>query len=321
MHGSWMYRINEILPNRIDVFAWISKIWKEKKIMSKHGAGPSAMAEVIASHRADESSKPTDERICHDEYAVHFLSHETLALLKDPIKLKAFTEQAGPLARGVGNSMRARTRYFDDFVKELTNEGLEQLVILGAGYDTRAYRLEGLKNVKVFELDPPNTQNFKIEKIKEIFGSIRDNITYVPVDFETQTLNLELFKEYDSSKKTLFVMEGLIYYLSPKSVDKILSFIAENSGKGSTIIFDYFDQCVVDETCEVGKIFRSYAELVGETLKFGLKEDIVEEFLLNRGFSDIKNVNSEDYKKAYFHGKNENRNVCELVYFAHAMIE
>lgn len=288
--------------------------------MSKNGTGPSAMAEVIASHRADESSKPAGERICYDPYAVNFLSPETLTVIKDPIKLKTFTEQVGPLARGVGNSMRARTRYFDDFVKELTNEGLEQLVICGAGYDTRAYRLEGLKNVKVFELDHPNTQNFKIEKIKEIFGSILDNITYIPVDFETQILNLELFKEYDSSKKTLFVMEGLIYYLSPKSVDKLLSFIAKNSGKGSKIIFDYFDQCVVDETCEVGKIFRSYAELVGETLKFGLKEDIVEEFLLNRGFSDIKNVNSEDYKKAYFHGINENREICDQVYFVNAKV-
>lgn len=288
--------------------------------MSKHSAGPSAMAEVIASHRADESSKPTDERICYDQYAVHFLSPETLEVIKDPIKLKAFTEQVGPLAQGVGNSMRARTRYFDDFVKKFTGEGLEQLVILGAGYDTRAYRIDELKNVKVFELDHTNTQNFKIQKIKEIFGSIPDNVTYVPVDFETQTLNQRLFEKYDSSKKTLFVMEGLIYYLSPKSVDKILSFIAENSGEGSTIISDYFDQCVVDETCEVGRIFRSYAELVGETLKFGLKEKIIEEFLLERGFSNIKNVNSEDYKKAYFRGINKNREICSQVYFVHATV-
>lgn len=288
--------------------------------MSKHGTGPSAMAEVVASHRADESSKPADERICYDQYAVHFLSPKTLALLRDPIKLKTFNEQVGPLARGVNNSMKVRSRYFDDFVNECINEGLKQLVILGAGYDTRAYRIEGLKNVKVFELDHPNTQNFKIQKIKEIFGSIPDNVTYVPVDFEIQTINQKLFDEYDSSKKTLFVMEGLIYYLSPKSVDKILSFIAENSGKGSTILFDYFDQCVVDETCEVGRIFRSYAELVGETLKFGIEEDIVEEFLLERGFSNIMNVNSEDYKKAYFHGINENREICSQVYFVHATV-
>lgn len=288
--------------------------------MSKYGTGPSAMVEVVASHRADESSKPADERICYDQYAVHFLSPETLALLKDPIKLKAFNEQVGPLAQGVGNSMRARTRYFDDFLKKSIHEGLEQLIILGAGYDTRAYRIEGLKNVKVFELDHPNTQNFKIQKIKEIFGSIPDNVTYIPVDFEIQALNPKLFEKYDSSKKTLFVMEGLIYYLSPKSVDKILSFIAENSGKGSIVLFDYFHQCVVDETCEVGRIFRSYAELVGETLKFGLKEEIIEEFLLKRGFSNIKNVNSEDYKKSYFHGINENREICSQVYFVHATV-
>lgn len=287
--------------------------------MSKHDAEPSAMAEVVASHRADESSKPAHERICYDQYAVHFLSPETLTLLRDPIKLKAFNEQVGPLAQGVGNSMRARTRYFDDFVEISIDEGLEQLVILGAGYDTRAYRIEGLKNVKVFELDHPNTQNFKIKKIREIFGSIPKNVTYVPVDFETRILNQNLLEGYDSSKKTLFVMEGIIYYLSPKAVDKILSFIAENSG--STVLFDYFDQCVVDETCEVGRIFRSYAELVGETLKFGLKEEAIEEFLLERGFSNIKNVNSEDYKQAYFNGINENREICSQVYFVHATVD
>ena len=217
--------------------------------------------------------------------------------------------------------MRARARYFDDFVKKSVNEGLEQLVILGAGYDTRAYRIEGLEDVKVFEVDHPDTQHFKIKKIKEIFGSTSDNVVYVPVDFETQALNQDLFEEYDSLKRTLFVMEGLIYYLSPKSVDQILSFIVGNSSNGSIILFDYFHQCVIDETCEVGKIFRHYAEPVGETLKFGLKEETVEKFLIERGFSNIENVTSEDYKKAYFQGINENREICSQVYFAHAVVD
>lgn len=282
--------------------------------------GPSVMAELAASHRAEESTKPAGERICYDQYAIHFLSPEALEILKDPVELKAFIEQVGPLAQGIGNSMRARARYFDDFVKKSVNEGLEQLVILGAGYDTRAYRIEGLEDVKVFEVDHPDTQHFKIQKIKEIFDLTQDNVVYVPVDFETQTLNQDLFEGYDHLKKTLFVMEGLIYYLTPKSVDQILSFIAGNSSNGSIILFDYFHQCVIDETCEAGKLFRYYAEPVGETLKFGLKEEAVEKFLLERGFSNIENVTSEDYKKAYFQGINEKREVCSQVYFVHAVV-
>lgn len=282
--------------------------------------GPSVMAELAASHRAEESSKPIDERICYDQYAIHFLSPEALEILKDPIKLREFIEQVGPLAQGIGNSMRARARYFDDFVKKSVNEGLEQLVILGAGYDTRAYRIEGLRDIEVFEVDHPNTQHFKTRKIKEIFGSIPDNVIYVPINFETQTLNQDLFEGYDSLKKTLFLMEGLIYYLTPEAVDEILSFIAGNSSKGSAILFDYFHQCVVDGTCEVGKLFRYYAEPVGETLQFGLKAEFIHEFLSERGFSNIENVTSEDYKESYFHGINETREICSQVYFAHAVV-
>jgi methyltransferase (TIGR00027 family) len=283
--------------------------------------GPSVMAELAASHRAEESSKPVDERICYDQYAVHFLSPDALEIMKDPVKLKAFKEQVGPLAEGMGNSMRARASYFDDFIKQTVKQGIDQLVILGAGYDTRAYRIDELKAINVFEVDHPKTQSFKINKIKEIFSFLPENVVYVPVDFETQTLNPDLFEGYDRLKKTLFVMEGLIYYLTPDAVDKVLSFIAENSVKGSTILFDYFHQCVVDGTCEVGKIFKYYAEPVGETLKFGLKEETVEKFLSERGFLDVKNVTSEIYKKAYFQGINENREICSQVYFVHATVK
>jgi methyltransferase (TIGR00027 family) len=218
----------------------------------------------------------------------------------------------------------ARVRYFDDFVEKSIEEGLEQLVILGAGYDTRAYRIEGLKeNVKVFEVDHPNTQSFKIQKLKEIFGSIPENVVYIPVDFEKETFGQKLFdKRYNPSKKTLFVMEGLVMYIPPKAVAEILSFIVENSGEGSAIIFDYYPESVVDGTCtlEIGKNIRNHLIQLGEPLQFGIEEEKIEDFLIQFGFSNVENVTSEDYKKEYFHGKNENRDVCELLCFVHAVI-
>lgn len=185
-----------------------------------------ATAEFVASHRAVESLKPAGERICYDPYAIHFLKSETLEIINDPVKLKAVTEMAGHIGQEMGTSLRVRVRYFDDFVNKSVDDGLEQLVILGAGFDTRAYRIEGLEKVKVFEVDHPETQHFKKQKIREIFGFISDHVVYVPVDLETQTLGQSLFnKGYNSSKKTLFVLEGLIQYLTPKSVDEIFSFI------------------------------------------------------------------------------------------------
>jgi methyltransferase (TIGR00027 family) len=286
---------------------------------------PSKMAEGMAMQRFSESSKPENERICYDPYAIHFISPEIVEFgIKHPEEARAKVDQMEKLFPGLSSSIIARVRYFDDYVRKSIDEGLEQLVVLGAGYDTRAYRIDGLKeNIKVFEVDHPNTQSFKIQKIKEIFGSTPDHVVYVPTDFETEEFGQKLSDMgYNRSKKTLFVMEGLSMYIPPESVAETLSFIVQNSAKGSSIIFDYYPESVVNGTCklEIGKNIRNFVIQQGEPLQFGIREDEIEDFLTQFGFSKIQNVTSEDYKKAYFHGKNENRDVCELLYFAHAII-
>ena len=289
-----------------------TKIYADRK-------GPAKMAEGIAMIRAYESSKLEAERICYDPYAIHFINPKILEYAAK------HRDEANTTVENNSGSIVARVRYFDDFAKKLIENGLEQLVIFGAGYDTRAYRIEELKEkVKVFEVDHPGTQSFKIEKIKEIFGSIPEHVVFVPVDFEKETFSEKLFsKGYNRSLKTLFIMEGLIMYITPKSVAETLFFIAENSGKGSAMIFDYFPESVVDGTnkLKIAQDIRNFAIQQGEPFQFGIKDGELEEFLSTFGFSNIQNVTSEDYKKAYFHGKNENRNVCELLYFAHATIE
>lgn len=288
--------------------------------------GPSKMAEGIALQRVDESNKSEEERIFYDPYAVYFVNPAILEFAaKNPKQAKAALEQMEHFLPGHANSIRARVRYFDDFIRTSISEGLEQLVILGAGYDTRAYRIEDLKGkVKVFEVDHPDTQFVKVEKLKKIFGSLPDHVTFVSIDFETDTLEQKLINYgYERSKKTLFIMEGLIMYLPPESVDKTLSFISKNSGKGSSILFDFYPESVVDGTCEleVGKNIRNFVAQQGEPLKFGIKEGMVETFLVKKGFSRVQSVTAKEYKKMYFYGTNKNREVCNLLFFAHAVIE
>ncbi|MCO5382570.1 MAG: class I SAM-dependent methyltransferase [Methanosarcina barkeri] len=288
--------------------------------------GSSKMAEMIALHRVAESRKPEGERICYDPYAVHFVDPEVLAFAaSNPDKTKEMSEYYERLFPGLANSIRARVRYFDDFVRTSIDEGLRQLVILGAGYDTRAYRIEGLKGkVKVFEVDHPNTQSVKIEKVKEIFGFLPECVMYVPVDFEIENLGERLIVQgFDRSLKTLFLMEGLVMYIPLEAVDETLSFIAKNSGKGSAVLFDYYPESVVDGTCklEAGRNILDYTVQQGEPLKFGIKEGMVEPFLAERGFSRVQNVTAEEYKKMYFHGVNKDRKVSNLLFFTHATIE
>lgn len=288
----------------------------------------SKTAEEMAIHRAVESLKPKNERICYDPYAIQFLSPgplkfvELIANGNDMAKKKM--EDMNSLFPGTQNSVIARVRYFDDTVKLALNNGIKQLIILGAGYDTRAYRINELEQLKVFEVDHPDSQEIKVEKIKEIFGSLPSHVKYVPVNVGRDDLEQRLKEHgYDKSKKTLFTMEGFIYYFSPELVDELLSFMVENSGKGSSVIFDYFPESVIDGTCEleVGKLMHDRVKKYGEPFKFGINEGEIEKFLKERGFFGIQNVTSEDYKKLYFHGKNENREVCSIYSFVYAVVD
>jgi methyltransferase (TIGR00027 family) len=287
--------------------------------------GPSNTAEEVALIRIVESKKPEIERICYDPLAIRFIGPETLKLLQNPEKAKEMKKEKDVVFRGVANSIAARVKYFDDFVAESLNDGFKQLVILGAGYDTRAYRMEGIEKAKVFEVDHPNTQPVKIMKIKEIFGSLPDNVEYVSVDLENESLGQNLLdKEYDLSKKTLFLMEGLTMYISPETVDDILSFIVTNSKSGSTVVFDYASRIANLDEHKDQKTVENLAKFMDkskESMKFSLEEGKIEKFLSKRGFSDIKNMTSEDYKKSYFHGKNKDREVFSLMSFVSAVVE
>lgn len=289
-------------------------------------AGPgskTAMGVLLA--RLSESRRPEDERICYDPYAMYFVSEDFMKYAtNNPEKVKAAAEQRERFLPGMDNSIRARVRYFDDFLRRSIEEGLEQLVILGAGYDTRDCRIEGASRLRTFEVDHPVIQTIKKEKIEKILGSLPDHVVYVPMDLVKDDLGQKLLEMgYEPSKRALFFMEGVIYYLPPETVHEILSFIARNSAKGSRILFDYYPQSVVDGDCELeaGRNLPGHLAQLGEPLLFGIEDGAVETFLEKRGFSRVKNVTSDDYKKAYFKGGNEGRAVFSMLYFAHAKIE
>ncbi len=287
--------------------------------------GPSRMAEGMAMQRAAESMLPEGERICYDPYAIRFVNPEILKYAAaHPAEATAKLREMERLFPGLDNSIRARVRYFDDMVETMCREGLEQLVTLGAGYDTRAYRLPGLKErVRTFEVDHPDTQRFKMEKVGEIFGALPEHVVYVPVDLERGDLGARLRENgYSSEMKTLFVLEGLVMYLSPGMVDEIFSFIAYNARKGSAVLFDYYPASTVDGSSDpvVARNIRSFTRAAGEPLQFGIPDGDVVPYLTERGFSGVRDVGSTEYRNLYFHGKNAERPVCDLLAFVSAEV-
>ena len=120
----------------------------------------SITAEMMARNRAAEHLLvPADERICNDPYAHHFISAEAVRIMRSPIRRTIRRLVFKFFYPGVYNAVIARVRFLDDRLQECLDQGLEQLVILGAGYDSRAYRFNGLaRQVKVYEVDHPATQ-------------------------------------------------------------------------------------------------------------------------------------------------------------------
>ena len=267
----------------------------------------SLTAAGIAVARAVESERPPAERICYDPYAGQFVPAWMLRFFGFFIK-SGYAELRGP---GVNGFLVARERYIDDMLQNSIAEGLQQLVILGAGYDSRPYRFN-LTGVLTFEVDHPVTQADKLKKVRKIFGKIPQHVTFVPVDFNTQTLSERLFSSgYDPSLKSLFIWQGVTMYLTPAAVDATLAFIVKNAAPGSAVVFDYLYQAVLDEVQKQSEVrnMRRYRFLTGEGLTFGIPAGTAEAFLRNRGYREAKDFTSEELKAAYFTGKNVTRKV------------
>ena len=268
----------------------------------------SLTAAGIALARAIESEKPIDERICYDPYARQFVPTWMYRLLGFFIK-SGYAELRGP---GVNGFLMARERYIDDVLQNFLNEGLQQLIILGAGYDSRVYRFDLPGRVRTFEVDHPITQADKLKKVQQVFGKIPAHVTYVAVDFNNQTLSERLLASgYDPNLISLFIWQGVTMYLTPKGVDATLAFVVKNAAPGSAVVFDYVYQAVLDGAQKQNEItnMRRYRFMTGEGLTFSIPEGIVGAFLQQRGFQSVKDVNAEALKAAYFTGKNASRKV------------
>jgi len=282
---------------------------------------PSHSAGIIAAHRAIESSKDENLRICYDPFARDFLPPGFTVVGPHDIPEQEALAFFKVLVPGFHEFFLARTRYIDDYLQGCIDNGLEQLVILGAGYDSRAYRFDALTQIKVFEVDHPATQDVKKEKVLGRFKALPAHVSYIPVDFIKEDFQTGLFANgYDRQLKTLFIWEGVTMYVDPDTVDRTLSFIVKNVGSGSSIIFDYTYPEVLAGTFErkEAKEWLKITQKSDEPLEFGIGQDNIEKFLTDRGYSNVVSVSSEYFNTAYFTGVNQDRESTPVLSIAHA---
>ena len=209
---------------------------------SSTGYGPAVI-------RAMENLLPEDIRLFEDPHSEKFLSpfyKFFVVLMRSPKILNYLIKIRKKLTPGIIGGLICRTRYIDDVLNDAIKEGFETVVNLGAGVDTRAFRIPGIEKIKYFELDFPELLKAKRAYIDKNIGELPTNVALVPIDFNTQELGEELKKAgYTLSSQTLFIWEGVTQYISREAVDNTLKYVAR-AATGSRIVFTYVLKSFID---------------------------------------------------------------------------
>jgi methyltransferase (TIGR00027 family) len=265
----------------------------------------SRTAEHNALFRALESARPRARRLFDDPLARAFL---TWPLVLVP-PLAAAPGLGGLVPRfidarwpGVRASLVARTRLIDDAIETSLAERIEQVIVLGAGFDSRAYRLPALRDVTVFEVDHPDTQARKRQVLARVPDVSAAHVRFVATDFNQRDLARAMTTAgYRESARTFILWEGVTNYLTEGAVDATLRWCSR-ARPGSLLLFTYVHRDILTRP-EVfvgsGNLFASL-EKVGERLTFGLEPSRVPEFPAERGLSLESDVGAAEYRRRYF---------------------
>lgn len=271
-------------------------------------------ARGVALVRAMEMTRPATERIASDPYAHHFCN---------PLSVQGMRlVNALGIARLIGvepmmNFAMVREQAVYDIMRRELAAGLGQIVILGAGYDTRAYRLDSA--VPVFEVDHPLTQIAKREALKGVIDPLPANVTFVGVDLDHDDLGERLRAAgYTRDRRTLFVWQGVTMYLTQAGIDNTLRFVATRSAPGSVIVFDYYDAA---ELARGGAAaIRFFTAIMGENTTYAIAADGIGDFLARRGFRDVHDLGPAEMAAPYLTGANAGRPMAAGVHLVSASV-
>lgn len=270
----------------------------------------SRTAQYMALFRALETTRDPEDRLFADPYAIHFLdSGLKLATRasKIPFFRKVIDRSIQKRIPGAFSSGLARTRYIDDLLRKTITEGSMQVIILGAGFDTRAVRLDFLRSLPVIEIDHPDTARLKIAIYKKKLGSLPENITCCQIDFNKQSLDgLARQHHFDFTKPTTIIWEGVTNYLTEEAVNLTFAFIARFP-KGSHVIFTYVHQQVLKTPglFEGGEKLLSDLNNIDERWTFGFMPEQLPEYLQKYGLILAEDLGANDYRNKYIPGRSE----------------
>ncbi len=265
------------------------------------GGEPSETAIATAFVRALAARDEREEIRGPDTMAELFLPEDARRPLTDPAARAWMLRNK--LTPGTYEFMIARTAFFDRIVTEALQDNVAQLVFLGAGYDSRTYRFKHLiQATRIFELDTRPTQQRKKQLLRQAGISLPKQLTFVPIDFDDDDLKSALVEAgFIPQQKTLYIWEGVTYYLSAEIVDGTLRFIRENSSPCSALAFDYasLSRQALDDGSVQQLREHMHSTYTSEPTRFGIREGELEEFLAQRGYKIIEHLTPAEMERKY----------------------
>jgi methyltransferase (TIGR00027 family) len=270
--------------------------------------------------KAMESFVPEKQRLFDDSVAIGFLPPFLgFIIRRKPLRsaLQGLLERRMP---GTYGGMVCRTRYLDDAVMAGVSAGIRNIVIVGAGLDTRPYRLGLGAAVRVFELDLPTMINAKKQRVTQVLGKLPAHVTYIPIDFDSEDLGEALAREgLDQQTRVIVILEGVTQYIGKAAVESILQLVARRP-RGSEAVFTYVLKEVIDGTSKAlgadqgGTVGRQFHWI------FGFDRAELPEDLRRLGLELLEDVGAEDYQARYLAPLQRKLTVFQIERIAHVRV-
>jgi methyltransferase (TIGR00027 family) len=250
---------------------------------------------------AVEQSFPKEERVVDDEFAFYML----------PSRVRLFVRLLGAgwlrnwiigmferSEPGIWGDFLCRKRYIDDKLVAACTR-IEAVVNLGAGFDTRAYRLPAISHLPVWEVDQPQNIVAKRERLNEVPGGVPSRVSLVEMNFDTDDLAAALSSRgYLQPGRTFFVWEAVSQYLTEEGVRKTFQFLAK-ARAGSCLAMSYVRKDFLDGRNLYGWRAGYKRFVTGKVWHFGMEPEAASGFLREYGWNVIEDIGFDQLARRY----------------------
>src|SRR5262245_47473327 len=267
---------------------------------------PSRTAEVMALFRALESRRSANERLFDDPIADSFLrpwARAGVSLGRSAYVRELIERVVDKRWPGARTSAISRTRLFNEAIRRGLDDDVRQIVLLGAGFDSRAYRLPGIDRPRVFEVDQHATQAQKTVGVRRQFGALPSHVVHVAVNFQTQTVDTALQEcGFDWNAPCFVLWAGVTNYLSESAVDVTLRALARIAAPHSRLALTYVHRGLLDGsvTFTGGAQILERVRAAGEPWTCGFEPAELGSYLQQRGWTLTEDLSADDYRARYF---------------------